>query len=63
MSEPKKYGCYVAYYASRYVEVDAANEAEAKERALDVSHIGLCHQCASKVEIGDAFDVAEVNEL
>jgi hypothetical protein len=55
----KKYQVYAMYTASKPVgEVEAENEKEAVERGWGlVDHVRLCHECARKLDVGDAYEV------
>ena len=55
----KKYQVYAIYTASKPVgEVEAENEDEAVERGWElVDHVMLCHECARKLDIADAYEV------
>jgi hypothetical protein len=48
-------------YAQTFVEVDAANEEEAREKAeAEVEVPSLCHQCCGPFEINDLGDIMDV---
>lgn len=55
-----KYAVIITVDASVCVEVEAENEEQAKELALNkVETPCLCHQCAREVQIGDILDAVE----
>ena len=56
-----KYVGYVGYYASKRVIVEASSIAAAEDLMLEeAGNICLCHQCARGVDIGDAYEVTEI---
>lgn len=59
-----KYAVHFNVYASQVVEVEADNEEEAKEKAIDkFEPVCLCHQCSDLVDIGDDGEIVEVTNL
>lgn len=60
----KRYSVIVTVDASVYIEVDAENEDQAKEIAMEkVSSPCLCHQCSREVDIGDILEAVEATEI
>jgi hypothetical protein len=56
-----RYTVYFQVYAQTFVEVEAANEDEAREKAVDaVEYPSLCHQCTSPLEINDLGEILSV---
>ena len=62
-----KYNVTVFYTATAIVEVEAENPQDAAEEAYCDAPISVCHQCAGKFDIGDAYKVivsdSDWNEL
>jgi len=56
-----KWRCYGVIDATIVLgEVEAETEEEAKAKAEELEHAyapSLCHQCASRLEVGDMIDV------
>jgi len=45
------------------VVVEAENEDEAKEKSSRIAQpTGLCNYCSREIELGDAIEVAAINE-
>jgi len=56
-----RYIVYFEVYAQTYVEVEAANEAEAREKAEAVVELPiLCYQCKGPFEVNDLGKIIEV---
>lgn len=51
-----KYTVCVAVYVEKYIDVEAANEEEAKELAeeSEENSFSLCHHCTDKHELSDS---------
>jgi len=59
-----KYTVYFEVYAQTHVEVEAADEAEAREKAAqEVETPSLCHHCCGPFEINDVGEITEVELL
>lgn len=60
----KKYRVVLTVDATIFVEVDAENEAQAKELGLaKASMPHICHQCSRNVSIGDVLDAVDAEEI
>lgn len=57
-----KYRVTVLVDATVSVEVEAANEDEAREKGLlEAPTPCICHQCSRELEVGEPYEVAEVS--
>lgn len=60
----KKYSVLVTVDASIRVVVDAENEDQAKDIAMEkASRPSVCHHCARQLDIGDIIDAVEAVEM
>lgn len=58
-----KWSVIVTYDASRRIVVEAENEEQAKEAAMNQAPlVCLCHQCARELDVGDALEPIEAIE-
>jgi hypothetical protein len=56
-----KYSVIISVDASVHVEVEADNEEQAKDLAMEKAGAPcLCHQCSSELDVGDLIEVVEV---
>lgn len=59
----KRFVVCISVDASITIEVDAENEEQAKELAMERVYVpGLCHQCAHQIEIGEPIEALEAWE-
>ena len=59
-----KYQGYVGYYSYKRVVVEAGSIAAAEDLLLEeAGSVCLCHQCAKLIDIGDAYEVTEIEEI
>jgi|GEM_PF-6084782 len=59
-----RYSVLITVDASISVEVEAENEEQAKDLALEKAHRPcICHQCSSKVYVGEIIDAIEAIEI
>jgi hypothetical protein len=60
----RRYSVIITVDASVTVEVDAENEEQAKELAMEqASHPCICHQCSNEIDIGDLQDAIEATDI
>lgn len=56
-----RYLVYFEVYAQTYVEVDAADETEARSKAEEAVEVPqLCHQCEDPFEVNDLGEITGV---
>jgi hypothetical protein len=59
-----KYSVIITVDASIVVEVEAEDEEQAKELAMEqASRPGLCHQCSHELSVGELLDAIDATEI
>lgn len=57
-----KYTVALTSGATTVIDVEADTPEEAREKACEEAYVGLCHQCAHDVTVGDEWEPVEVTD-
>jgi hypothetical protein len=60
-----KYSVSIPWHCSVFVKVEAENEEQARDKAIEKATPFLCHHCSENIELGEFnddydFDVVEI---
>ena len=57
-----KFQVAILWDATTLHDVEASDEAQAIEKAMDDAHVSLCYQCSDELEVGDPIRAAWVED-